>query len=111
MMNKKNILLSKIYKRGAQASFITMLLGLIELLILQGADKPDSLNIFTLFYQALHFNPYATMYTGLLLLISTPIVVLLTILTISIVEKSKKDVLLSLIILLNIITAIIFGIR
>ncbi|UOD35793.1 DUF1634 domain-containing protein [Deferribacteraceae bacterium V6Fe1] len=110
-MNKKNISLPKIYKRGADASFIIILLGLIELLIFQGANKPNTLNILHLFYQALHFSPYATMYTGLILLISTPIAVLLAILTISIIQKSIKEIALSSIILVIIIIAIIFGIR
>jgi len=110
-MDKKNILLSKIYKRGADVSFITILFGLVELLIFKGADKPDTLNIFHLFYQTLHFNPYATMYTGLILLISTPIAVVLTILTISIIKKSIGETVLSFVILLILVIAIIFGIR
>ncbi|MBZ4672371.1 MAG: hypothetical protein JG762_601 [Deferribacteraceae bacterium] len=110
MMNK-NILFSKIYKRGADISFVIILIGLIELLIFQGANKPNTLNILYLFNQALHFNPYATMYAGLILLISTPIAVLLAILIVSIIQKSIKEISLSSIILLIIIIAIIFGIR
>jgi len=110
-MDKKNILISKIYKRGADVSFIIILLGFVELLIFQRAHKPDTLNIFHLLYQTLHFNPYATMYTGLLLLISTPIAILLTILTISIIEKSIKETVLSFVILLILVVAIVFGIK
>lgn len=110
-MEKIKFTVGKIYKIGSEASFVVIVLGLFELLLKRDAIKPESLNIFILLRNAFTLDPYSTLYLGLIVLISTPILVVLYLFVAYFAKRSYKEGFIALFILLIIGLSIYFGFK
>jgi len=109
-MDIQKILIAKVYKLGTRLSFFIIILGILEIVVLNNSTKPSSMDITYLINQTIHLNPYATLYIGLIFLILTPFAAVVAISVLSILNKSYKEFFLSSAIILILILAILLGI-